>query len=110
MSEDRRRRVKQLFGEALWVELRESGIDVLVVEPGTVETEFQQMADEIAHSGESPEHVVEVALEALGRQPTVITRWFDWLRMNVGNRLVPRPLATFVARDVIAGWTPEDKR
>jgi len=99
-----------LFGEALWLELRECGIDVLVVEPGPVETEFQQAAEEIAHPGESPERVVEVALEALGRQPTVISRWFDWLRVNLGNRLVPRPLVAFVARDVIAAWTPQEKR
>jgi short-subunit dehydrogenase len=99
-----------LFGEALWLELRECGIDVLVVEPGPVETEFQQAAEEIAHPGESPERVVEVALESLGRQPTVISRWFDWFRVNLGNRLLPRPLVAFVARDVIAAWTPEDKR
>jgi short-subunit dehydrogenase len=99
-----------LFGEALWVELRECGIDVLVVEPGPVETEFQQAAEEVAHPGESPARVVEVALEALGRQPTVISRWHEWLLVNVGSRLLPRPLVAFVARDVIAAWTPDDKR
>src|SRR5262245_25400358 len=35
-----------LFGEALSVELREHGIDVLVLEPGPTETEFQQVARE----------------------------------------------------------------
>ncbi|HEY5656976.1 MAG TPA: SDR family NAD(P)-dependent oxidoreductase [Myxococcota bacterium] len=98
-----------LLGEALWVELRGSGVDVLVVEPGPVETEFQQAAGEIAHAGEAPERVVEVALEALGRQPTVISRWFDWLRVQVATRLLPRPLVAFVARDVIGAWTPEDR-
>ena len=31
----------RFFGEALFVELRDQGIDVIVLEPGTVETEFQ---------------------------------------------------------------------
>jgi len=99
-----------LFGEALWVELRHTGIDVLVVEPGPTETEFQQVAGELTHPGESPARVVEVALEALGRQPSVVSRWIDWLRTNAGMRLLPRPLVAYVARDVVAGYTPAEKR
>jgi short-subunit dehydrogenase len=97
-----------LFGESLWVELQGSGIDVLVVEPGPVETEFQLAAGELAHAGEAPERVVEVALETLGRQPSVVTRWVDWLLVSAGTRLLPRRLVAFAARDRIKVWTPED--
>jgi short-subunit dehydrogenase len=69
-----------LFGEALSVELRDQGIDVLVIEPGSTETEFQRVAGEIAHPGESPAQVVGVALDALGRQPSVVSGWWNWLR------------------------------
>ncbi|MDH3520952.1 MAG: SDR family NAD(P)-dependent oxidoreductase [Myxococcales bacterium] len=99
-----------LLGEALWVELQGSGIDVLVVEPGPVETEFQRVSGEIAHAGQSAEIVVERAFDALGRQPALISTWFDWLRVNLGNRLLPRPLVAFVARDVVRKWTPETRR
>jgi uncharacterized protein len=100
-----------LFGEALSVELRGSGVDVLVLEPGTVETEFQEAAGELSHAGaQSPEQVVEVALEALGRQASVISSWREWLRINLAGRLLPRGLVAFVARDVVKAWTPEDRR
>jgi len=100
-----------LLGEALFVELRGSGIDVLVLEPGTVETEFQEVAGELSHAGmQLPEEVVEVALEALGRQASVISNWYDWLRINVAGRLLPRGLVSFAARDVIKAWTPEERR
>ena len=62
----------RLFGEGLWGELQGTGIDVLVLEPGTTETEFQSVGGEIAHPGELPVQVVDVALDALGRQPSVI--------------------------------------
>jgi len=79
-------------------------------EPGPVQTEFQLAAGEVAHAGESPERVVDVALEALGRQPSVVSRWFDWLRVNAAARLLPRRLVAFVARDLIETWTPEEMR
>jgi short-subunit dehydrogenase len=99
-----------LFGEALAVELRDRGIDVVVLEPGSTATEFQEVAGEIAHAGEPADRVVRVALEALGRQPSVISGWFNWLRANAGSRLLPRPLLAHVAREVMAAQTPPEKR
>jgi len=95
-----------LFGESLSVELRDRGIDVLVVEPGSTETEFQVVAGEIGHAGESAARVVEVALDALGRQPSVVSGWWNWLRANAASRLAPRSLVAWAARDVIARQTP----
>ena len=97
-----------LFGESLYVELRDRGLDVLVVEPGSTATEFQEVAGETAQGGESAARVVQNALAALGRQPSVISGWFNWLRANAASRFAPRPLVAYVARDVIAERTPPD--
>ena len=89
-----------LLGEALHVELRDAGVDVLVLEPGVTDTDFQKLAGERPLSGEPPSRLVEAGLDALGRQSSVIPGWWDWLRANAGARLVPRRVAAFVARDV----------
>jgi hypothetical protein len=98
------------LGEALFVELRSEGVDVLVLEPGSTETDFQQAAGEIAHSGDDPDRVVAVALDALGQQPSVIAGWFNWLRANAASRLSPRPLVVHVAKHVMEVKTPSDMR
>ena len=93
------------FGEALWAELQGSGIDVLVVEPGPTETEFQQVAGESPHPGEPPAQVVGIALNALGSQPSVISGWLNWLRANF-VRVAPRSTVALIAGRVMAQWTP----
>jgi short-subunit dehydrogenase len=98
------------LGEALWGELAGSGVDVLVVEPGSTETEFQAVAGEVPHEGQSPDEVVAIALEHLGQQPSVATRWMHWLRGNAGMRLAPRSLLVLAARDVMAKQTPPELR
>jgi hypothetical protein len=97
-----------LFGEALAVELHDRGIDVLVLEPGSTQTEFQQVAGEIAHAGEPASRVVEVALDALGRQPSVVSGWWNWLRVNAAARLAPRSLVAYAARDYMARQQPRE--
>jgi uncharacterized protein len=99
-----------LFGESLAVELRGSGVDVVVLEPGSTSTEFQQVAGEIGHPGEPAEDVVAVALDALGRQPSVVSGWFNWLRANLATRVLPRSLVAYIARDVMAAQTPDALR
>jgi short-subunit dehydrogenase len=102
---------EQFLGEALWVESRDVGIDVLVLEPGsTSDTDFQAVAGQVPHSGEAPSAVVRAALEALGRQPTVVTTWFDWARAEFATRVAPRNLVTYVARDVLRKHTPTELR
>jgi hypothetical protein len=99
-----------LFGESLSVELRDRGIDVLVLEPGSTETEFQQVARETPHPGETAAEVVAVAMDALGRHHTVISGWFNWLRTNAAQRLAPRRLVTSAAEEIIRAQTPEELR
>jgi len=86
------------LGEALYEELRGSGVDVLALEPGSTETEFQQKAGETPHPGESAHEVVRKALEALGREPALVPGWFPWLRANVALRLLSRPLLLAAVR------------
>jgi uncharacterized protein len=99
-----------LLGESLHVELRDAGIDVLVLEPGATATEFQAVAGETEHEGEPADQVVTQALQALGRQPSVISGWWNWLRANAAARLAPRSLTAFLARDVVARQTPPEMR
>jgi len=99
-----------LLGEALAVELRGSGIDVLVLEPGPTATEFQEGAGQIAHAGDPVEGVVAAALGALGQRSAVIPGWWNWLRANVAMRLLPRELVAYVARDVAARHVPPESR
>jgi len=99
-----------LFGESLYVEMRSAGVDVLVLEPGATETEFQQISGQIPHPGHSASEVVEQALRSLGEQPSVIAGWWNWLRANAAARLAPRPLAAYVAREVMRSQTPMELR
>ena len=96
---------------AIWGELRGTGVDALVIEPGPTKTEFQSVAGEAVGDdhGEPAENVVRVALDALGKQPSVISGWFNWVRANA-VRLVPRSTATIIAKKVIEGQTPVELR
>jgi uncharacterized protein len=95
------------LAEALWGELLGTGVDVLGVLPGSTETEFQEVAEELPHPGETPEQVVETALAALGHQPSVISGWFNWLRANAAVRIPPRSLTVLAAKRVIERWVPK---
>lgn len=98
------------LGEALWSELRGSNIDVTVLEPGTTETEFQEVAGEIPHSGQSADEVARRGLEALGEQPSVIVGWSNWIRAQAASRLLTRPIGAHLARDYMTKQTPEELR
>jgi hypothetical protein len=53
---------------------------------------------------------VRVALRALGRQPSVVSGGYDWLRANVAGRLLPRSLLALAAKQVMERQTPESMR
>lgn len=100
-----------LLGEGLWGELRGTGVDALVLEPGPTKTEFQAVAGEQVgpNHGEPAVNVVRVAFDALGRQPSVISGWFNWVRANF-VRLAPRSTVAIIAKKVIEGQTPAEMR
>lgn len=100
----------QHFGESLWSELRGTGVDVVVIEPGSTESEFHDVAGELPHPGQPAHEVVETALDALGHQPSVVAGWFNWLRANAVVRLLPRSLAAVIAHGVVEEQTREELR
>ena len=66
-----------VFAEALWAELREHGVDVLAVQPGSTRTPGWQSSQPPELQGPGPhvmepEVVVAEALDALGVEPVVI--------------------------------------
>jgi len=62
------------FGQSLWYELKKSNIDVLVVSPGSTETEFHDVAGfSRALIVMTPEKVVRKAMRALGRRIEIVT-------------------------------------
>ena len=84
-----------MLGEALWEELRGSGVDVLVVCPGATRTPgWEQSHAHIQGSLSAPvmesAPVVSEALEALGRRPLVIAGRANRLSGLLLNRLMPR--------------------
>jgi hypothetical protein len=100
----------RFFGEALWSELRGSGLDVLVLEPGSTSTEFHDVAGELPHSGVPAAAVVRTALDHLGQQPSVIHGWFNWLRANAAVRLAPRAVVLAAAKSFVEEQTPPGLR
>jgi uncharacterized protein len=95
----------QFLGESLWAELRGSGIDVLVLEPGPTATEFFQAAGETRVAGEPPRGVVELALDSIGQQPSVVSGWVNYLLANLA-RIFPRSITALVAERVVRQNTP----
>lgn len=100
-----------LFGEGLWGELRGTGVDALVLEPGPTQTEFQAVAGEKVgeNHGEPAANVVRVAFDALGKRPSVISGWFNWIRANA-TRIAPRSTVAIMAKMVVSGQTPPELR
>ena len=98
-----------MLAEALWVENRGSGVDVLALSPGPVDTEFQAVAGEAPHPGASPQSVVEVAFAALGKKPSVIAGAYNKARVW-GARLAPRAQVARLAMGVMRGFVPESLR
>ncbi|MCA9510454.1 MAG: SDR family oxidoreductase [Myxococcales bacterium] len=99
-----------LLAEALYVETRGTGIDVLSLEPGSTVSEFHDIAGELPHEGEPADRVVATALDALGRQPSVVSGWFNYLRATLPPRILSRTQLLYIARDVVRGQTPERLR
>jgi hypothetical protein len=98
-----------MLGEALWAETRGSGVEVLVLSPGPVATEFQAVAGEVPHPAATPQSVVEEALAALGRKPSVIAGAFNKVR-TWSVRLAPRAQVARLALGVMRGFVPESMR
>jgi len=88
------------FSEALWEENRPFGIKVMALCPGVTETNFFEAArgrKPPARVSQTPEEVVETALQGLNRGKShIISGWTNFF-MTQSERLVPRSLVTRVA-------------
>jgi uncharacterized protein len=82
------------FSESLWAEVRDRGVTVMALCPGTTETEFFDVAGVPTwlqkHSSHTSERVVKLALKALEkRRQYVIPGWKNYL-LSLGCRLAQR--------------------
>jgi len=100
----------RFLAEALWAELRASNIDVAVLEPGSTETEFQDVAGELSHAGHDADEVAQRGLRALGEQPSVVAGWANWILVNASSRLLTRPVLALVAYARMVKHVPDRLR
>lgn len=85
------------LGEALWAELRGSGVDVVTLCPGPTKTEFfavdglkLEQARRMERFASSPEAMARLALDRLGKKPTTAP-FLSWLT-SFTVRFAPRRL------------------
>jgi short-subunit dehydrogenase len=93
------------FSEALWAQYRGSGVRVLALCPGPVDTPFfDKLGAEEALTGPqvSPQSVVAAGLSALEKgRCYVIPGWRSYLIAHVPSRLLPRSLVARIAHRVL---------
>lgn len=85
------------IAEGLWYELKKYNVDVLSLNPGGTTTEFQQVANSTA--GPIPrtaKQVVETALKALGKKPSVVDGLYNKI-LAVSTRLISRKVTISLA-------------
>lgn len=91
-----------MLAEALWYELRGTGVDVLGVSPGETETEFSAQAHFRRESkGADPAAVVRGSLRRLGRGPSYVPGFANRLAA-FAHRVLPRSWTTAVTGRVLA--------
>lgn len=87
------------LGGGLWAECRGTGVDVLVLAPGSTDTDaprLQGISDDQLIGVMSPERVVKEALEQLGKRPLWIPGWHNRFFIRL-LRLMPRALSLKLA-------------
>ena len=90
------------FAEALWSELRGTGVDVIALCPGSTRTEFSEVAHmERPPQGDDPRAVVETCLRRLGRSPSVVTGFGNKLAA-LAYRFFPRGFVAETTGRVLA--------
>lgn len=94
-------KVYELFlAESLRYELRNDGVEVLALCPGSTDTEFHAVSGSPPVAAMAVEPVVRAALRQLGKTPVTIPGWHN--RMLVGLlKVTPRRLHTFFAGRVM---------
>jgi hypothetical protein len=93
---------QRALGEALWYELRDSGVDVLVAAPGLMDTQGDGLAGYPQWMITPAEPVAVETLASLPRGPLVIPGLVNKLFVAAQTRLLPRRLAVEMAGRFIA--------
>lgn len=87
------------FGLSMWGELRDTGVDVLVLAPGSTESEahaLQGISRDALFGVMPAQEVARQGLENLGRRPLHIPAWYNRLMMHL-IRALPRRWAIILA-------------
>lgn len=86
-------KVFNLFlGESLWWELKKQNIDVLALNPGSTDTEFDRIAGDAKTPGiRKAADVVETAMNVLGKKPSVVDGFRNKFAAAV-SKLIPHKL------------------
>jgi short-subunit dehydrogenase len=90
----------QIFGEALWVELKPRGIDVLVMIVGAVDTPSRYRSGSVTTSGIplfQPDDVAQQGLDNLANGPVYVLARFTELFQRLGSTLPRRQVVESVA-------------
>lgn len=93
----------QSLAEALRIELKPAGVDVLAVAPERVRTNFAATAG-MKYVGVNPDVVARSALRALGRKTTESGHFMSWFLSGALSTL-PRPVRVRIMAGVMAGMT-----
>lgn len=94
----------QSLAEALAVELKPQGVDVLAAAPGPVASGFEQRADMQMNRSLTPQQVGAPILKALGRRTSVLPGWLSKL-LAYALRTVPRWGKVLIMKNVMWGMT-----
>lgn len=82
------------FGEALWYELKGTGVDVLVLAAGLMNTQGDALSKYPQFMMSEPDEVVEEVLANLGKKHLVIPGWINKFFMFMQTKLMSRQQAT----------------
>jgi short-subunit dehydrogenase len=104
-----------MFAEALWCELRGSGVDVLAVSPGETQTEFHERAHaKRQFRGATAESVAEKGLAALGRTlsvaPGLVPKLIAFSHRLFPRRFVVHATGAVLARELLVTSSSELRR
>ena len=98
----------QSLAEALALELKPEGVDVLAAAPGPVRSGFEQRANMAMNMALTPEQVGVPILRALGRQTTVLPGWLTKV-LVYALRTVPRWGKVRIMQQVMGGMTQHQR-
>jgi uncharacterized protein len=94
-------KVYELFlAESLEYELKQNGVDMLALCPGSTQTEFHEIAGSRAVAPMTVQPVVELAIRKLGKKPVAIPGWHNRLLVYL-LKFTPQRVQTYFAGKVM---------